>query len=31
MRLFRQSTRGQWSPVFERIAVELAGYHGRAS
>jgi hypothetical protein len=31
MRLFRQSTRGQWSPVFERIAGELAGYHGRAS
>jgi tetratricopeptide (TPR) repeat protein len=30
MRLFRQSARGQWSPVFERIARELAGYHGRA-
>jgi tetratricopeptide (TPR) repeat protein len=30
MRLFRQSTRGQWPAVFERIAAELAGYRGRA-
>jgi hypothetical protein len=31
MRLFRQNRRAEWSPVFERIAGELAGYHGRAS
>jgi tetratricopeptide (TPR) repeat protein len=30
MRLFRQGIRGQWAPVFERIAGELAGYRERA-
>jgi len=30
MRLFRQRSRGQWAPVFERIAGELAEYRGRA-
>ena len=25
----REGTRGEWAPVFERIAGELAGYHGR--
>jgi hypothetical protein len=30
MRLFRQTVRGRWQPVFESIASELAGYHGRA-
>jgi tetratricopeptide (TPR) repeat protein len=28
-RLFRQSTRGEWAPVFDRIADELARFHGR--
>jgi tetratricopeptide (TPR) repeat protein len=31
MRLFRQRSRGEWAPVFERIATDLAGLHGRPS
>jgi tetratricopeptide (TPR) repeat protein len=31
MRLFRQRGRGEWAPVFERMAAELAGRHGRTS
>ena len=30
MRLFRQSSRGRWSGVFERIAHEINGFHGRS-
>ena len=31
MRLFRQRSRGEWGPVFERMAAELVGRHGRTS
>jgi tetratricopeptide (TPR) repeat protein len=31
MRLFRQRNRGEWAPVFARMAAELAGFHGRTS
>jgi ADP-heptose:LPS heptosyltransferase len=31
MRLFRQHSRGEWAPVFERIATELTARHDRPS
>jgi hypothetical protein len=31
MRLFRQHRRGEWAPVFERIATELTARHDRPS
>jgi hypothetical protein len=31
MRLFRQKEEGQWGPVFERVAADLAGQVARLS